>query len=47
MEFENLFKTYQANSKQHVTANGQTTDNSLIQFRVQQGSGLGPLLILI
>ena len=47
MEFENLFKTYQANSKQHVTANGQTTDNSLIEFRVQQGSGLSPLLILI
>ena len=43
----NWFKTYRTNRKQHVTVNGQTSDNALIEFWFPQGSDLGLLLLLI
>ena len=38
----NWFKTYLTNIKQHVTVNGQTSDDTLVEFGVTQGSVLGP-----
>ena len=43
----NWFKTYLTNRKQHLTVNGQTSDNALIEFGVPQGLVMGPLLFLI
>ena len=43
----NWFKTYVSNKKQHVTVNGQTSDNTLIEFGVPKGSVLDPLFFYI